>query len=323
MLRAADGTPLMTIVADEVGTTTPSAGRARRSRTHCATGTTPCTSTLCGELPRRRRAWGLGKRDIVRNINFYMNVPVEADGTLGIVDGLSAPGESLTLRAESDTLVLVSNCPQINNPCNGFDPTAGPDDRHGSWARNEAQSRWSGPGMLTTVQDWPGRVGYWHVGVPPSGPMDDLSFRLGNRVVGNPRGHRRAGVHERRSGTARSPTGARGVRHRRGSGRDAGRRAGAAVAVGHRCGRRVLDVGMLTGPGMRGYVLVAGGLHEAEYLGSTRDIHARRVRRSRGAATARRRPADRQAPSGPLNAPSVPERPSTSSPASGSAGSSR
>ena len=42
------------------------------------------------------------------------------------------------------------------------------------------------PGMLTTVQDWPGRTGYWQVGVPPSGPMDDLSFRLGNRAVGNP-----------------------------------------------------------------------------------------------------------------------------------------
>ena len=53
-----------------------------------------------------------------------MNVPVEADGALGIVDGLSAPGLSLTLRAERDVLVLVSNCPQINNPCNGFDPTA-------------------------------------------------------------------------------------------------------------------------------------------------------------------------------------------------------
>ncbi len=44
------------------------------------------------------------------------------------------------------------------------------------------------PGMLTTVQDWPGRVGYWHVGVPPSGPMDDLSFRLGNRALGNDEG---------------------------------------------------------------------------------------------------------------------------------------
>ena len=52
-----------------------------------------------------------------------MNVPVEADGTLGIVDGISKPGLSVTLRAELDALVLVSNCPQINNPCNGFDPT--------------------------------------------------------------------------------------------------------------------------------------------------------------------------------------------------------
>ena len=44
------------------------------------------------------------------------------------------------------------------------------------------------PGMLTTVQDWPGRIGLWQVGVPPSGPMDDLSFRLGNRALGNPEG---------------------------------------------------------------------------------------------------------------------------------------
>ncbi len=42
------------------------------------------------------------------------------------------------------------------------------------------------PGMLTTVQDYPGRVGYWQIGVPPSGPMDDLSFRLGNTALGNP-----------------------------------------------------------------------------------------------------------------------------------------
>ena len=41
-------------------------------------------------------------------------------------------------------------------------------------------------GALTTIQDWPGRIGYWKVGVPPSGPMDDLSFRLANIAVGNP-----------------------------------------------------------------------------------------------------------------------------------------
>jgi urea carboxylase-associated protein 1 len=66
---------------------------------------------------------GLGKRDLVSNINWFMNVPVGPDGTLGIVDGISAPGLYVELRAEMDVLVLISNCPQINNPCNGFDPT--------------------------------------------------------------------------------------------------------------------------------------------------------------------------------------------------------
>jgi urea carboxylase-associated protein 1 len=66
---------------------------------------------------------GLGKRDLVSNINWFMNVPVGPDGTLGIVDGISAPGLTVDLRADLDVLVLLSNCPQINNPCNGFDPT--------------------------------------------------------------------------------------------------------------------------------------------------------------------------------------------------------
>jgi uncharacterized protein len=66
---------------------------------------------------------GRGKRDIVSNVNFFMNVPVEADGALGIVDGISAPGLTVDLRAEMDVTVVVSNCPQINNPCNGFNPT--------------------------------------------------------------------------------------------------------------------------------------------------------------------------------------------------------
>ena len=66
---------------------------------------------------------GLTKRDLVPNVNFFMNVPVGQDGTLGIVDGISAPGLLVDVRAEIDVLVLISNCPQINNPCNGFNPT--------------------------------------------------------------------------------------------------------------------------------------------------------------------------------------------------------
>ncbi|MEG3086461.1 urea amidolyase associated protein UAAP2 [Sphingomonas sp. PB4P5] len=66
---------------------------------------------------------GRGKRDMVSNINWFMNVPVEADGALGIVDGISAPGLWVELRADMDVTVVVSNCPQVNNPCNGFNPT--------------------------------------------------------------------------------------------------------------------------------------------------------------------------------------------------------
>ena len=67
--------------------------------------------------------YGRSKRDIVSNINWFMNVPVEADGTLGIVDGISAPGLYVDLAMHMDVIAVISNCPQINNPCNGFNPT--------------------------------------------------------------------------------------------------------------------------------------------------------------------------------------------------------
>lgn len=66
---------------------------------------------------------GRGKRDMVSNINWFMNVPVDSDGALGIVDGISAPGLHVELLAEMDLVVVISNCPQINNPCNAFNPT--------------------------------------------------------------------------------------------------------------------------------------------------------------------------------------------------------
>jgi uncharacterized protein len=65
----------------------------------------------------------MDKRDLVSNINFYMNVPVSEDGTLEIVDGISDAGKRVDLRAEMDVMVLISNCPQINNPCNAYNPT--------------------------------------------------------------------------------------------------------------------------------------------------------------------------------------------------------
>ena len=67
--------------------------------------------------------YGLTKRDISHNINFFMNVPVTEDGGLTFEDGISAPGTYVELEAKMDILMLVSNCPQLNNPCNGYNPT--------------------------------------------------------------------------------------------------------------------------------------------------------------------------------------------------------
>lgn len=66
---------------------------------------------------------GLGKRDITHNINFFMNVPVTPDGRLTFEDGVSGPGKYVELRAEMDVLAVISNCPQLNNPCNAYHPT--------------------------------------------------------------------------------------------------------------------------------------------------------------------------------------------------------
>lgn len=65
----------------------------------------------------------LSKRDIAPNINFFMNVPVTSEGGLSFEDGISAPGKYVEMRAEMDVIVLVSNCPQLNNPCNAYNPT--------------------------------------------------------------------------------------------------------------------------------------------------------------------------------------------------------
>ena len=67
--------------------------------------------------------FGMSKRDITHNINFFMNVPITADGGLTFEDGISAPGKYVELQAMMDVIVLISNCPQLNNPCNGYDPT--------------------------------------------------------------------------------------------------------------------------------------------------------------------------------------------------------
>jgi urea carboxylase-associated protein 1 len=78
-----------------------------------------CRENFVVELAK----YGMTKRDIVSNINFFMNVPILPDGELAIVDGASKPGDFVDIRAEIDVLCVISNCPQVNNPCNGFNPT--------------------------------------------------------------------------------------------------------------------------------------------------------------------------------------------------------
>ncbi|MDQ1182009.1 urea amidolyase associated protein UAAP2 [Rhodococcus sp. SORGH_AS_0301] len=124
VLRDSESRPMMTIVADEVGNHDTIGGACSQESNTLRYGHHTKHQHACVEnFVLEGSRWGLGKRDIVSNINFFMNVPVDADGSLGIVDGLSAPGKRIALRAEIDSLVLISNCPQINNPCNGFDPT--------------------------------------------------------------------------------------------------------------------------------------------------------------------------------------------------------
>ena len=124
VLRSNEGRPLMTITGtsvayhDTIGGACSVESNTLRYGHHTKSQHACVENYLKASLPE-----GRSKRDLVSNINFFMNVPVEDDGALGIVDGISAPGLSVDVRAEMDVVVLVSNCPQINNPCNGFDPT--------------------------------------------------------------------------------------------------------------------------------------------------------------------------------------------------------
>ncbi|KKW65308.1 urea amidolyase associated protein UAAP2 [Mycolicibacterium elephantis] len=124
VLRADTGDALMTVVADEVGAHDTLGGACSKESNTLRYGQHTRAQHGCMEnFLLEGSRWGLTARDLASNINWFMNVPVDPDGALGIVDGLSAPGKRVAVRADIDTLVLVSNCPQINNPCNAFDPT--------------------------------------------------------------------------------------------------------------------------------------------------------------------------------------------------------
>ena len=116
------GRRLFTIVADSCGRHDTIGGccSAESNRVRYGVeGPGNCRDNFLRALAR----FGLGAKDIVANLNFFMNVPVGPDGRMAIAEGWSRPGDHVDLRAEMDALVALSNCPQIYNPCNGGSPS--------------------------------------------------------------------------------------------------------------------------------------------------------------------------------------------------------
>ena len=116
------GNVLFTVIEDTCGFHDTIGGCCSRESNRVRYGVQDgknCRDSLLRALGRH----GLGKKDLVANINFFMYVPVGEDGRMAIVDGVSKPGDYIDLRAEMDVLAVLSNCPQINNPANDYNPT--------------------------------------------------------------------------------------------------------------------------------------------------------------------------------------------------------
>jgi urea carboxylase-associated protein 1 len=116
------GQALMTVIEDTCGSHDTIAGCCSEANNFLRYGVRNlpnCYDNFTTALSR----FGIGKEAIVGNVNFFMYVPIEKDGGLAIVDGLSKPGSYVDLRAERAVLAVLSNCPQMLNPCNGYNPT--------------------------------------------------------------------------------------------------------------------------------------------------------------------------------------------------------
>lgn len=124
VLLSYDLEPLATISADTCGRHDTVGGACSQESNVIRYGAHTRHQHACRETFLRYGASvGIGARELGHNINFFMNVPMSSEGGLTFADGLSAPGRYVELLAERDVLVLISNCPQLNNPCNGWNPT--------------------------------------------------------------------------------------------------------------------------------------------------------------------------------------------------------
>jgi urea carboxylase-associated protein 1 len=125
-LLSSEGRALLTIVADTCGRHDTLGGACSAESNQVRYALEKKYMHNCRDsflLALARHGHGMGKRDLPNNINFFMNVPVTPAGELTFADGVSGPGRYVELRAEMDVLVLISNCPQLNNPCNAYNPT--------------------------------------------------------------------------------------------------------------------------------------------------------------------------------------------------------
>lgn len=127
-LMSTEGNVLLTITADTCGRhdTLGGACAAESNQVRYDLKKRPmhnCRDTYLLQIATSPCGCGMTKRDIPHNINFFMNVPVTPEGGLSFEDGISAPGRYVECRAEMDVTMLLSNCPQLNNPCNAYNPT--------------------------------------------------------------------------------------------------------------------------------------------------------------------------------------------------------
>jgi urea carboxylase-associated protein 1 len=126
-LMSTAGNPMLEITADTVGRHDTLGGACSTESNTVRYALEKKTMHACRDsyllAVAEHEEFGLTKRDITHNINFFMNVPVTPEGGLTFADGLSGPGQYVEMRAEMDVIVLISNCPQLNNPCNAYNPT--------------------------------------------------------------------------------------------------------------------------------------------------------------------------------------------------------
>ncbi len=126
ILRTESGKPLLEITADLTGRHDTIGGACSSQSNTVRYGREKVDMHNCRDsfmLQLAEDTTGLKKRDLAPNINFFMNVPVTKEGGLKFDDGVSAPGKYVEMKALEQTMVLISNCPQLNNPCNAYNPT--------------------------------------------------------------------------------------------------------------------------------------------------------------------------------------------------------